>query len=257
VIGRILSDNLVDLIKKSAPCKDVTRAHLCTLRFEGGEVISTDGHRIHRLPAAPATSGGIEDCTVPIWTLEAALASLQGSTGAVTITPDGKHVEVSTTNGTIRTEQPKFPPFQQVRPGGGPAFTIELNLRDAQRELRRLRKAGDAVVLGGTLYCPADGPSREVLRFRAITMPSMKAPEAPAEWDAPAPDVWGGQIGFQADYLLDALAAAKWSHKIAGSDARTVTLKIHGTWTHRDSQCYDPAVLVWDGGDAVIMPVRL
>lgn len=238
--GRILSETLHKLLQRSVPSRDVTRPHICTLRFEGGEVISSDGHRIHRLPS-PVT---IQDCTVPVWALRAALASVEGSTEYVTIEPYGGGVSVSTPAGSVRAEQPKFPPWRQVYPYGAPALEVDLRLSDAVREIRRLRKGGDAIVVAGLLYCPADGPSRDIVRFRAGQMPSAgrALEKGPPDWDVDGPE-WRGQIGWQADYLLDALAAAKWS------GAKAVTLRVWGE--------LDPALLLWEGGDAVIMPIRL
>lgn len=244
--------DLIDLLKRCAPSEDRTREHLCSIRFEGGQAISTDGHRIHCLPApflAP-------DMTVPTWALLAALDSIVAENTGLVIEPDGKRVRVRTSAGEIIAKQPEFPPrWRDVYPGrsvaGGPRIVVDLPIARAQRELRRLAKAGAGVALGGvSVPTIKDGVFEDVLRFTARTDLGRPVVDAPTPWDAPAPEVWNGEIGFQVRYLLEAIAAAKWSHKIGGrTNVRTAQLGIYGP--------LDPAILSWWGGEAVIMPMRL
>ncbi len=254
-VGRVPSDLLVEIIRRSAPSPDVTRAHIRSLHFEGGQIISTDGHRMHRLHRLPAAAP-VPDCTVPLWTLQAALASIEGSTGAVTIDPRADRVVVSTTEGSVSAAQPKFVPWRLVHPelaghAGAPAIELELKINEARRELTRLAKAGGGVAISGVHYLPADPAARrKVLRFSARTEHGSALADAARvpDWDVTAPDLWNGQIGFLNRYLLEALAAAKWSLR-GTSGTSKATLKIWGPT--------DAALLVWDGGDAVIMPMRI
>lgn len=237
------ASTLAELLRRSVPSKDPTRTHLNALRFEGGRVLSTDGHRIHNL-AAPMLD---VDATVPIWALEAALASIAAAPSAspVTITPVGSTVMVATSEGTIQAKQPKFPPIAAVYPRRNvePKLTLTLRISEAVRELRRLRQAGAGVALSGVRLC-LTSESYDVVRFRAHTS-ALAEGEATAmhtPWDVKGP-AWTGEIGFNADYLRDAIAAAK------AARAAEVTLEVWGQT--------DPALLTWDGGDAVVMPMRL
>lgn len=250
-VASLQAKDVVDLLKRCAPSQDRTREHLCSLRFEGGKVISTDGHRIHVLPAPCAAP----DMTVPTWTFRAALDSGIGENRYFSIDAVGKYVTIATEAGTIRAQQPEFPPqWRAVYPGrcvaGGARFTIELNIARAQRELRRLAKAGEGVALGGVRVPKIEITCFEdVLRFTARTDLGRPVADAPTPWDAPAPECWDGEIGFRARYILEAIAAAKWSHKIGASDSRSVVLGIWGP--------LDPALVTWDGGEAVVMPMRI
>jgi len=146
--------------------------------------------------------------------------------------------------------QPKFPPWQHVYPRGDHSLEFEIQIAEGLRELRRLRKAGDSVILSGVRLLPAEPPSRDVIRFRASKIEGPRTIEdAPAPWDTDAP-AWSGEIGFQADYLIEALQAAKHSGLLLKQAyRRSVTMKV---WSAQD-----PALLTWEGGDAVIMPFRI
>lgn len=106
-------------------CTDVTRSHICTVLFERGHAIATDGHRMVLLPIETNDQRLLVDARH----LSAAVAAQRDMhvdrPHAITLSRDDAHVVLGIGNGAklvVPYRAPEqYPPYEQVIPKHDPA----------------------------------------------------------------------------------------------------------------------------------------
>lgn len=214
---------------------DETRYHLNGACFDGENLVSTDGHRLHKFAGLPATATPFTVSRLALFPLAGVVGAKGVTTARASIGPKVVQFEAGNATLTVRRSEERFPPYEQVIPsrdyleGGFTAKRVSFlrSLKSAMR-VASDRTYGVKISVSGTeLFVEADDPDRG-------------SAKAPFEGIARTPaKPW--RLGVNAAYLIEALDSM---------DADEI-----GFWN--DDSELSPIRMDHGPRTAVVMPMRL
>jgi DNA polymerase III subunit beta len=236
---------VLELVQKTsaAMSQDETRPHLAGALFEGDgkilRMVTTDGHRLTKAERKIEGGGMLHfSMLVPLKGVSELKRLAEDAEGAIAIGTDGGHAffrreGVETTLMSVKLVEAAFPPYEQVIPRGHDRVVISPRA-ELMEALRRVSLVSQERSLGVKLTLEAGK--------LVVSTENPEIGDASEELDI---DYAGTPVtlGFNAKYLLDALAAV---------DDAEVRMEL--------SKELDPGVLRNVSGDAllaVVMPMRI